>query len=225
MRYIKKVFKLVFVFISVFIFVWYKLVNQPLIIDVPLICQYPTLPTGCESVGATMLLQYYGIDVDEITFASNWLDTSDDFYKLDETQYGPDPNEVFVGNPFSEYSYGCFSSVILNAINHHQNQVTAHIILDKTLEELCIEYINHHQPVLIWATMRMKPLREGNSWYLPSNKLFTWPAGEHCLVLVGYDDYRYYLNDPQTGTIVSYRKKVVQERFEELHSQALVITK
>ena len=54
--------------------------TKPFILDVPLICQYPLLPTGCESVGATMLLQYYGIDIDEITFASYWFPSSQESY-------------------------------------------------------------------------------------------------------------------------------------------------
>ena len=53
--------------------------------------------------------------------------------------------------------------------------------------------------------------------------LFTWTSGEHCLVLVGYDDYHYYLNDPETGTVVKYKKQLVQRRFEELNSQSIVL--
>ena len=197
--------------------------TKPFILDVPLICQYPLLPTGCESVGATMLLQYYGIDIDEITFASYWLKKSSDFYEIDGIDYGPNPYKVFAGDPFSKYSYGCFSPVIQDAINHNQNQYVAIIIQDKTLEELCKKYIDNNHPVLIWATMRMTKSKEGNSWYLNYGDLFKWTSGEHCLVLVGYDDYHYYLNDPETGTVVKYKKELVQRRFEELNSQSIVL--
>ena len=33
------------------------------LLEVPLLCQYPALPTGCEAVAATMVLQYYGADI------------------------------------------------------------------------------------------------------------------------------------------------------------------
>ena len=38
--------------------------------DVPYISQLPTLPTGCESAGAAMLLNYYGCTVTAEEFAS-----------------------------------------------------------------------------------------------------------------------------------------------------------
>ena len=33
------------------------------LIDAPIISQYPDLPTGCESVAAVMVFQYYSIDI------------------------------------------------------------------------------------------------------------------------------------------------------------------
>ena len=41
--------------------------------DVPYISQLPTLPTGCESAGAAMLLNYYGCTVTAEEFASYYL--------------------------------------------------------------------------------------------------------------------------------------------------------
>ncbi len=192
-------------------------------IDVPLICQYPELSTGCESVATTMVLQYYGEDISAQDFASNWLECGD-FYSSDGMGFGPDPNKVFAGNPFSEYSYGCFSGPIANAVNQNSSICNAEIITDKSLEELCKKYIDNNEPVLIWATMYMKESYEGNSWYLEDDSVFTWTAQEHCLVLVGYNDDCYFLNDPMTGSTVSYEKELVEQRFAELGNQAILIT-
>ena len=74
------------------------------LIDVPAICQYPELPTGCESVAATMVLQYYEVDITAEEFASDWLACSENFYSSEGKRYGPDPHKVFVGNPFSKKS-------------------------------------------------------------------------------------------------------------------------
>ena len=73
--------------------------------------------------------------------------------------------------------------------------------------------------------MDMKPSKEGNSWFFPSGEPFTWIAGEHCLVLVGYDEDHYYLNDPQTGSTVFYKKELVEKRFQELGAQAISVSK
>ena len=54
--------------------------------------------------------------------------------------------------------------------------------------------------------------------------LFTWLANEHCLVLTGYDESSYYLNDPSGGgASVSYPKALVEARYNDFSSQALVI--
>lgn len=193
-------------------------------IDVPVICQYPELPTGCESVAATMVLQYYNENITAQNFASEWLECSDDFYSLNGREYGPDPNKAFAGNPFTKNSYGCFATPIVNAINRNSTNCTAQKLTGKSLEELCVEYIDRDAPVLIWATMSMKESYEGNSWYLEDGSLFTWIAGEHCLVLVGYSDDYYFLNDPMSGSTVAYRKNIVEKRFAELGNQAVYIS-
>jgi uncharacterized protein YvpB len=48
--------------------------------------------------------------------------------------------------------------------------------------------------------------------------------GEHCLVLVGYDDNNYYFNDPyKNHGVIPYEKKLVNQRFLELGKQSVVI--
>lgn len=194
------------------------------LINVPNICQYPELPTGCESVAATMVLQYYGIDITPGEFVISWLEYSEKFYRVNGYLYGPDPNKVFVGNPFTKNSYGCFADPIVNAINRNSKACTAQKITDRSLPELCSEYINDCKPLLIWATMGMRESAKGNSWYLEDGSLFTWTAHEHCLVLVGYNEKFYYLNDPMTGSTAKYDKDIVEMRFKELGSQAICIS-
>lgn len=200
-------------------------INKPAekIINVPNICQYPELPTGCESVAATMVLQYYGVNITSEEFAENWLECNGDFYSLNNELYGPDPNEAFAGNPFSENSYGCFASPIVNAINDNSTELNAKKIVNKSIEELCDEYIDNDKPILIWATMSMTESKKGTTWYLQDGSEFTWISGEHCLVLVGYSKDYYFLNDPQSGSTVAYQKDIVEERFTELGSQAVYI--
>lgn len=194
------------------------------IIDVPVLCQYPELPTGCESVAAAMVLQYYNVDVKAEEFAREWLECSEYFYSSDDKLYGPDPSEVFAGDPFSAKSYGCYAPPIVRAINHNSLECEATAITDKSLEELCALYIDEDKPILIWATMGMKESTEGKSWYLEDGNKFTWIAGEHCLVLIGYNEAYYFLNDPQSGSTVAYQKNIVERRFRELGAQAVYIT-
>jgi len=194
------------------------------LLPVPALCQYPTLPTGCEATAAAMVLQFYGEEISPEAFAKDWLSCSEDFYSYFGKSYGPDPNKVFAGDPFSSNAYGCFAGPIADAVRRNSSACTAEILEGRTLEELCTDYIDEGMPLLIWATSSMRASEPGNSWYLDHKTPFTWIAGEHCLVLVGYDEQFYFLNDPASGSTVGYQKAVVEKRFAELGSRALLIT-
>lgn len=204
-------------------------INTPLnnmtLIEIPNICQYPTLPTGCEVTAATMVLQFYGEKISIDNFARNWLICDDRFYQANNMLYGPDPHKVFVGSPFTKSSYGCYAVPIVNAINNNSSVCKAEVITGKTIEELCDLFIDNNAPIIIWATMGMKPSEDGTRWSTDNNREIVWKAGEHSLVLVGYDDKHYFLVDPQSGSVVGYEKHIVEKRFSELGMQAILVQK
>lgn len=86
------------------------------LLDVPYISQKDRYPTGCESVSAVMLLNYlgYGITVD--SFIADYLEI-EDFEMIDGIRYGPHPEKVFCGDPYSEDGMGCYAPVIVNTLN------------------------------------------------------------------------------------------------------------
>ena len=84
------------------------------LIEVPVLNQYPALPTGCEATAATMVLQYFHEDIDHVTFASEWLNC-EPVYDMEGLLYGPHPQQAFVGDPFSEYGLGCYAGAIEQA--------------------------------------------------------------------------------------------------------------
>ena len=194
-----------------------------ILLNVPSLCQYPNLPTGCEATAAAMLLQFYGMDITPEQFASEWLDYDDTYYYSDGNLVRSHPNNCFIGNPFTTNSYGCYAPVIAKAINDNQTLFTATIVDAMNVASLCEQYICQGTPVLIWATMDMAPSKKGNTWFLADGTPFTWISGEHCLVLVGYDSDYYYLNDPQKGVTVSYPKEIVELRYRELGMQAVYL--
>lgn len=199
-----------------------QMVPEEYQLDVPLLSQYPELPTGCEVTAATMALQYYDEDIQPTEVAANWLECQYPYMK-NGTLYGPDPHQVFVGNPFESNSYGCYAPVIAQMIQDHSRLCRAQLVSVTDLETLCDTYICKDKPVLIWVTMEMKASQEGNRWQLKNGETFTWIAGEHCVVLTGYDATYYYLNDPMTGQLEKYPKALVQRRYEELGCQAVMI--
>ncbi|MBQ0110890.1 MAG: C39 family peptidase, partial [Oscillospiraceae bacterium] len=80
--------------------------TNAVVIDVEALAQNPEFPTGCESVSAVMALKYAGHSVTVSKFVDSYLEKSAEFYIDGDRKVGPDPNEVFVGNPRSAASYG-----------------------------------------------------------------------------------------------------------------------
>lgn len=78
------------------------------------------IPTGCESVSAVMVLNYWGVDTTPEEFIDNYLPRQK-FYQVDRILYGPDPEEAFAGDPYSANSLGCYPKVILKALGNMKN--------------------------------------------------------------------------------------------------------
>lgn len=196
--------------------------NSITVLPVTAVNQYPLLPTGCEITAAVTVLNYWGDDVTLNEFADNWITKSRDFYYVDGVMHGPDPNEVFLGDPYITNSFGCYAGAIVNAVNNNSSECFANRIKVDNLEELC-SFIDNGQPVIVWVTMDMREPENGKSWILPSGENFTWVAGEHSMVLIGYDKEKYWFCNPGTGAIEKYEKSICQSRFGSLGCQAIVI--
>lgn len=195
------------------------------ILDCKNINQNDGYPTGCESVSAVILLKYYGIEISVTNFIYNYLDISQ-LSEKNGTIVGPSPNEYYIGDPTSTSGYGCYAPVIINALRKMLPDTLAYSnTTGKSLEELCKVYIDNDIPVLVWATIGMRPVSNGKSWTIESTgETFTWPAGEHCMVLVGYDDTHYYFNDPYNNNgLVAYDKNTCVSAYKALNNQSVVI--
>lgn len=184
-------------------------------------------PTGCESASATMLLRFWDVDMTVSRFVDRYLEKGE-ITRVGDRLYAPHPDEAFVGDPRSEQAYGCYAPVIVRAIQSCLPE-TLRVVNESgtSLSELCKTYIDNGMPVMIWATIDMKPARKGDTWIVkPGGEEYQWIAGEHCLVLVGYDQRQYYLLDPYDDQgLVSYPRATVEARYAELGRQAVGIGK
>ncbi len=204
--------------------------NPQALIKVPQISQVGEFPTGCESVSAVMVLHFYDYGVSVREFIDKYLVKK-------RVADRPDPNSAFVGSPYNTYSYGCFAPCIAKAMNKVLKGARAEVIRGKSLKALSEEYTKNGVPVLIWATMGMRKTRPTTTWtigYTDENarykkgEKFTWPGNEHCVVLIGFNEKDYFVNDPlQSKNKVqgAYEKNLLEERFREQGSQAVVIVK
>ncbi len=196
-------------------------------IDVP---YYPQdkLPTGCELYSSSMILAYYGIFLSPEEIFFKYIPSCELWTDSNGQLVGEDPDSYFIGDPYSEYGYGCYSGVILNFFEQclPEYDLSAHDLRGTPLDDLCESYISRGIPVMVWASIGMEQTekKENNCWIIPeTGEYFTWTSGEHCLVLVGSDDENYYFNDPLDGAYVPYDKELSEKRYEELGMQAIAI--
>ena len=200
------------------------------IIDAPYIYQNYNYPNGCESVSTVMALQYAGINVSVDDFINYYLD-------MGSTpvvgQTGPDPNVVYCGDPRLQSGWGCYSPVIMNALDKFINvtHYTCSRLTGASLDELCNTYIDNDIPVVIWATVGMIDSSAPSyyaHWTTPEGVQISYNRKLHVLLLVGYDENNYYFNDPMhmnTNGIkyTGYSKASVERAYSILNQQSIVI--
>ena len=203
------------------------------LIDVAHINQNSNLVTGCEIVSAKMVLDYYGKK--DITFDNMLKHT--EMWNLKTTKdgklYGKTPYEAFIGNPKVYSGFGCFPPVIESMVDDFEfDDLYAEDTCGLPLDFLAKTYVTQDTPVLVWATIGMGESYPTYTWYgvghkgEPNDKKYTWRAGEHCLVLVGYDDKYYSFADPLSyQKVTKYEKKLVEKRYKEIGMQSMLIRK
>ncbi|WP_158591067.1 C39 family peptidase [Acutalibacter sp. 1XD8-33] len=124
----------------------------------PLLYQLPELPTGCEITAMAMVLQYYGIPADKVDLARNYLPQSpmDLRYGENGLLYGPDLDQLFIGDPETEWGCVCGAGALVLAANRYlQDQGSPLHAVDLTgsgPEEL-YRRVSQGGPVVVLATI------------------------------------------------------------------------
>lgn len=201
-------------------------INDPIkFIDVPYMNQND-YPTGCESVSSVMLLKAFGINISVDEFLDH---VPKQPVKIgNNVNEGPDPLNIFPGDPKTGHGFGCYSPCIANTINSFKFPgILAEASSSKSLNYLCENYINEGFPCLIWATMNMVPTRKTITWKIyNTDKYYTWLGNEHCLLLVGYNNDCYFFNDPYNNNgKIAFKKETVEKRYNEQNCHSVVIKK
>ncbi len=185
----------------------------------PYINQLPTYPTGCEIISAIMALNYYGYNITPPSFIAGYLEMGNqDLF---------DPYKCFGGTPYSWDGMGCYVPVVEKATNLYLSEQKAKhkatAMYDKTIDELCAEYIDNGVPVLIYATVDMKKPHISREMEI-NGKLIQWISPMHCLLLIGYDDSHYIFNDPCRQANNYFDKDSVIAAYLAQGAQSMVIT-
>lgn len=198
-------------------------------IAMELILQEPELPTGCEITALTMLLNYYGYEVDKLTMADEYLPKKAPmFIDKGEESYGENFNNFFLGDPRSNQAFGCFAPALTaaaeNYLTANGGRHTALNISGCTAHTL-YEYVARGIPVVCWGTNGLIKPELYRSWKdIDTGEQLDWYLHEHCFVLTGFDTERgkVTLNDPVKG-IKEFNMERFEQRFNEMGCNALIL--
>ncbi|MDR0987224.1 MAG: C39 family peptidase [Ruminococcus sp.] len=200
------------------------------LLDVPLINQYPDLPVGCEIASAVAITEYNGNKISLTDYTDRFITYDENFYHdADGTLRGPDPAEVFVGDPYG-WGYGCYPPVLAKFMNKAFSALgedfTAHAVTGLSEDELTT-LVNGGVPVMVWASLDMEAFdySEPSVWkVLETDRDLTWYKGSHTLVLCGADDKSFYFMDPNDKTeITAYSRDLFMRRYSEAGARAIIV--
>ena len=165
----------------------------------------------------------YSIDV-TYNYDEGYTGWIEDMEMRDGKLYGPDPNEYFCGSPYDEDSFGIYAKGLLKALEKAAGKDFQFTDESGTpIQELLEKYIDQGMPVVFWACINMRKEIPGPEWkLLDSGESFCWISNEHCMLLVGYDEKKYYFNDPYDNNgVIGYERELVEKRHAAQHSMAI----
>ncbi len=198
-------------------------------LDCPYINQREKYPTGCESVSAVMLLQYYGFDASVVDFIDRCLPTAPEPRLESDGWHGADPRRFYLGNPYTDDGWGCFAPAVKEGLDAYLGadpRFEVREIYGKTIAELTREYVDIGNPVVLFATMGMAQPRESRSWKIDGeNRVYTWKTPMHCLLLTGYDENSFLFHDPLETAYQAYPREKCESAFRKMGAEAVVMLK
>lgn len=167
-----------------------------------LIYQNPELPNGCEVTSLAMLLKWAGCPIDKVELAENYL-PKEDFAQRGSDRLGPDPSQVYVGDPSSAGGWYCFEGPIVHAGNAwltEQNSSFRAVPLTGLTRKALENYLDLGIPLAVWVTLNYEPPKLSSfQWTLPDGARYTPYSNLHCVVLAGRSGGDYQIADPISG--------------------------
>ena len=194
--------------------------------DFEIIYQEPELPTGCEITALTMVLHYYGFDVDKVLWP---LST----FPLNPMSSGPTQTENFTDRISATilsairqmWGYTCGTGAIATAADTYLEDAGSSMhavsLLGAAPDDL-YAYVNDDTPVVVWVTIDMADRREAEGWYTDDNTWVDWSTNDHGAVLIGYTDSTVTIADPINGYEI-YDKSQFESVYLSRGSQAVIL--
>lgn len=176
-------------------------IMEEILLDVPVVKQYPELPRGCEVTSLSMLLQYAGISIDKMELAQNVKKDTTPFKKIDGIIYYGDPNNGFIGDMYNleNRGYGVYHKPIADLAKKYLPEQIVDLTGTNFID--LKGYLSKGVPIWVITNVTYKDLPNSffQTWQTPNGPVeITYK--EHSVLITGYDSNFVYFNDPITGT-------------------------
>ncbi|MBT2680827.1 C39 family peptidase [Bacillus sp. ISL-35] len=200
-------------------------IKDKVLLDAPVVKQFPELPRGCEVTSLAMLLQYNDIDVDKMELASGIKKNPVLLKKREGVTYWGHPNDGYIGDMYTYKKPGF--GVYHRPITELAEKYLPGKVKDITGADFSEikTYLSLDLPiwVIINTTYKKLPASSFEEWITPSGPV-SITYKEHSVLITGYDDKYIYFNDPITG--LKNRKEPYnsfEEAWEQMGKQAIII--
>lgn len=175
-------------------------IKDSVLIDAPVIPQFPELPRGCEVTSLSMLLHTAGVEVDKMVLAEQVKkDPADRETKDGKIHFG-NPHKGFVGNMYTyeEPGYGVYNEPIYELAEQYLPEKMINLT-GQTFEELKI-HLSDGRPIWVIINTQYRKLEDSyfKTWHTSDGPIRI-TMKEHSVIITGYDDEYIYFNDPLTG--------------------------
>ncbi|MGE8206256.1 C39 family peptidase [Heyndrickxia sp. NPDC080065] len=181
---------------------FYKIVKikDKVLLNIPVISQFPELARGCEVTSLAMLLHAAGISSDKMTLAKEIKKNPTQKKYIDNKIYYGNPHEGFVGNIYTYEKPGL--GVYVQPIIELAEKFLPGKIVNLTknsFEELKV-HLSDQRPVwvIINTTYKHLPNSYFETWYTEKGPIRV-TSKEHSVLITGFDKKYVYFNDPLTG--------------------------
>lgn len=187
-------------------------------IRVPLVQQ--KLRDNCEATALSMILAYRGRHVDQLTLQEQVAHAQplDPTTSPDGSEVWGDPNLGFVGRADGggpAGGYGVYQGPIETLARRHG--VDLRNLTGRSPNAVYSALLSGH-PVMAWVALAAGPYA---SWETPAGRTIHINYGEHAVVLTGLEQDYVLVNDPLSGTHLSWTKAQFEEMWAGLGRRAL----
>lgn len=175
-------------------------IKKKVLLDIPVISQFPELARGCEVTSLAMLLNAAGVISDKMTLARQIKKDPTPHKVLNNKVYFGNPHDGFVGDiyTYQKPGLGVYVQPIFELANKYLPGKIVNLT-NEAFDDLKI-HLSDGRPVWVIINTKYEKLSDSyfETWYTKKGPIRI-TSKEHSVLITGYDKDYIYFNDPLTG--------------------------